>query len=432
MKEAYIAAVEIGSSKITGAVGLSLPDGTLQVVAVEQESSRDYVRYGIIHNPEEVGSRVMRIVERLNNNPAVAPRVITGVYVGLSGRSMRSIPSEVKLHFSEETEITGDILERLRTDASAILLDKNYDILSIVPRQYQIDGLETTSPRGAMGKSIAATFDIIVGRNELKRNIERALATDRTGLQLRGLVVTQLAAADIVLTNEEKRLGAMLVDFGAETTSVSIYRKGELCYYATLPLGGRNITRDLTTLSILEEKAEEIKKESGRAVAPENPSTLNIYGIKLSDVSNHVVARAEEIVANVIQQIAYAGLKEKDLPGGIVCIGAGARLNGLLELLETQSSLNARMGKPLDFIHPLDQKSKRHDTIQTTAILYGGARMDAGECLEMPAPDENYEIDDDNDDDKSAEIEEKPSKMGRFFGRFAKIFAPSDEDSELE
>lgn len=438
MKESYIAALEIGSSKITGAVGVYTDDRTLKVIAVKQEESRDSVRYGIIQNPEEVANRVNRIIDQLNASTGVSPRKIKGVFVGLSGRSMRSVASDVKLTFPEETEFTGEMLRRLRDDATSISIGTNQEILATVPRTYQIDGMETTSPKGAMGKSISAVYDVIIGRTELKRNIQRALS-ERTGLAIRGMIVTPLATADIVLTDEEKRLGCMLVDFGAETTTVSIYRKGALCYFATLPLGGRNITRDLTTLSILEERAEEIKCESGRAIARETPSKLNLSGIKLSDVSNLVVARAEEIVANVIQQITYAGLKEKELPGGIVCIGAGAHLNGLLELLETQSGLNARMGHLPAFIQPMEPSAKRHDAIQTAAILYAGALQGKDDCLELPANDVAT-ADPDEEEEPAYTPESENQNKGKVRGflknfstKLSNMFAnPSDDESELD
>lgn len=435
MKESYIAAIEIGSSKITGAVGVYDENGTLKVLAVDQEESKDSVRYGIINNPEEVSSRVMRIIERLEANPAVAPRTVSKVFVGLSGRSMRSIPSDVHLIFPEETEITNEILQNLRTDATSVALDSNQEILAVVPRYYQVDGLDTSSPKGAMGKSVAAMFDLIVGRSELKRNIQRAFSF-RTGLEIKGMIITPLAAADIVLSDEEKRLGCMLVDFGAETTSVSIFRKGSLCYFATLPLGGRNITRDLTTLNILEERAEEIKCESGRAIARETPSTLNLNGIKLSDVSNLVVARAEEIVANVVAQVDYAGLKEKDLPAGIVCIGAGAHLNGMLELLENQSGLNARMGHLPANIQAVEPRSKRHDSLQAAAILYAGALTGADDCLRMPPEENPDETEETAPETPKTPEEPTEGKVGKFFrgisSKLTNMFGSNiDDDSEL-
>lgn len=438
-EERYIAAIEIGSFKITGSVGLFNPEtGTLKVMALEQTSSNDSVRYGIIQNPEEVALRVARIVEKLENNPAVAPNSIKGAFVGLSGRSMHSIPSKVEISFPEMEEITGEMLHNLKEDAKRFELPSGYEIFDTVPRSYQVDGLETMSPKGALGKSITASFDIIVGRSELKRNIMRSL-TERTNLDVKGLVVTPLAAASVVLSDEEKRLGCMLVDFGAETTSVSIFQKGSLCYFATIPLGGRHITRDLTTLNILEEKAEEIKIESGRAVASETPSALNINGLKLTDVSNLVVARAEEIVANVIQQIFYAGLKEKDLPAGIVCIGGAANLNGIIDLISNQSSLNARRGNLLPSIVPAEQRMKRLDAIQSAAILYAGAMSGVDDCLEAPAPiNENYRIDDDTDDtptggDRKDNANERKSNLfSRIGSRISNLFNAPVDETELE
>ena len=435
MEEFYVAALEISSSKIIGAVGVMTPDGTLKVVAIEEEESKDSVRYGIIQNPEEVASRVGRIMERLNRHPAVAPRVIKGVFVGISGRSMRSIESKVRITFPEETDITEEMLRRLKEDATAIAVDSNVEIVDTIPRSYQVDGLDTSSPKGAVGKNISAIYDIIVGRTELRRNIMRALP-ERTGIHINKFVIVPLAAADIVLSDEEKRLGCMLVDFGAETTTVCIYRKGSLCYYATLPLGGRNITRDITTLSILEEKAEEIKCESGKAILRDTPSSLTLYGIKLSDVSNLVVARAEEIVANVIQQIFYAGLKEKDLPAGIICIGAGSHLNGILELLSNQSGLNARLGHLPPYIQPVEGRAKRHDAIQISALLYAGSQVKNAECLELPEQKVEEIIDEIPEPTTTEPTNQNGKKWGGFLkgmrSKITNMFAPTEDESELD
>ena len=226
------------------------------------------------------------------------------------------------------------------------------------------------------------------------------------------------------------------MDFGAETTTVSIYRKGSLCYLATLPLGGRNITRDITTLSVLEERAEEIKRSSGRAIH-EGTSSLTVGGIKLADVNNLVVARAEEIVTNVIHQIFYAGLKEKDLPGGIICIGAASNLGGLIELIESQSSLSARMGHLPDSVVCVASKAKRIEAIQIVSILAAGAAIGTRECLDLPEIDP-YGGDDDfpEENDTGYEIPEHPKRgsglISSLRNKFSKIFAPPEDEQELD
>lgn len=96
-KDRYIAALEISSSKVIGAVGISGRSGQLEIIAVEQEKSTDTVRYGQIQNTEETSTMTNYVLERLERRPGIAPREITGVYVGLSGRSLRSIPTDVSL-----------------------------------------------------------------------------------------------------------------------------------------------------------------------------------------------------------------------------------------------------------------------------------------------------------------------------------------------
>ena len=297
--ERYIAAIEISSSKIIGTVGRLLPDKSLEVIAVEQEKMTDCVRYGIIQNLEETYMRIARVIRNLEMRPVVAPRKIAGVYIGISGRSMRSIVSEVNMTLSDDTEITKEIVERLRQQALRSAIDSTLEVVDAVPRSFIVGNSTTLSPVGRIGNSISATFDLVVCRPELKRNIERTVV-EKLNLPVLGYVVTPMATGYVILSTDEKRLGCMLVDMGAETTAVSLYRQGHLCYYATLPMGSRNITRDLTSLNILDEKAEEIKINSGNAMPSASGSSYNIDGVKISDVNSVIAARSEEIVENFV------------------------------------------------------------------------------------------------------------------------------------
>ena len=382
-EERYIAALEISSSKVIGVVGRILSSGELDIIAVEQEKHVEVVRYGMIQNLEETSLRIARIIDKLERKPAVAPRRIQSVFIGLSGRSVRSIQTKVRVSLPDETEITDEILRRLDQEALHTAIDNSLEVIDAVARKYRVGNLETKSPKGAIGNEIEAVYDIIVARPELKRNIMRVVH-DKLHIGIEGFVVTALAAAHLVIPAEEKRLGCMLVDLGAETTSVTIYRDGSLNYFATLPLGGRNITRDLTSLGILEERAEEIKQTSGNALPPDVPSTLNLNGVKLSEVSNLIVARAEEISANIVEQIRYAGLKEKELPGGIICIGGGAKLNGATELLTRLTGLQTRIGRLPSYVHLEDAKAPSSDIVEVASVLYEGATLTDAVCLEVP------------------------------------------------
>lgn len=438
MSERYIAAVEISSSKIIAAVGKTSGAGQLDVIAVEQENCVDGVRYGIIQNLEETALMTARIINRLEQRPGVAPRKIKSVFVGRSGRSLRNIPTEVSINLPDDTEITDDIINRLRSDALRTAIDNSLEVVDAVPRIYKIGKSETHSPKGAVGNCIHVTYDLVVCRPELKRNIKRTL-TDKLHIETEAFVVTALATGHLILTPDEKRLGCMLVDMGAETTTVTIYRKGSLCYFATIPLGGRNITRDITSLNVLEVKAEEMKLTSGNAIARESTSSLNINGVKLSDISNLVVARAEEIVANVVEQMEYAGLKESDLPGGIICIGGGSRLQGITDLLSQQADLPVRRGQLPAYVRIDDINAVNSEISQVVSVLYAGATLSNRECLEIPARQEIPEIGTKPAPEVAVEdvepAEKKPGRTGRLFNsiteRITRLFGNPDDNSEL-
>lgn len=443
-EERYIAAIEISSSKIIGAVGRTGGNGGLEVIDVEFERGVDAVRYGIIQNLEETSLRIGRIIEKLERKPSVAPRKISGVFVGLSGRSLRSIEVEASMTLPHYTEITDEMLRSLKTDAERTKVDSSLKVIDAIPRTYFVDKRETPNPKGTLGSSLKGVFDLIVCRPELEKNVIRTLC-DKLDIKIQGEVVTALACGHLILTPDEKRLGCMLVDMGAETTTVTIYTNAHLRYFVTIPLGGRNITRDLTSLSLLEERAEEMKKTSGNAIASENRQSLNIGGIRQSDVSNLVVARSEEIVANIIEQLNYAGVSEKELPGGIIVIGGGSRLNGIMELLEKKSGMSVRHGQLPQYVSLSDGKGAGREIAELVSILYAGATKSDAVCLELPpqrgempangvpnSPEEPRDIDRDNENDRRGDNPKGSGFWKKIGGKISTLFAPPDDSNDSE
>lgn len=434
-EERYVAAIEISSSKIVAVVGKIRPDGQLDIIASEQEKGVESVRYGIIRNLEETSMRISRILNKLERKPVVSPRHITGLFVGLSGQSLRSIPTQVSINLPNDTEITDEILIRLRQQARSSAIDSSLEVVDAVPRSYTVGRIETTSPKGAVGNSISADYDLIVCRPEIKSNLIRTIQ-DKLGTSIKGIVVTALSTGHLILSAEEKRLGCMLVDMGGETTTVTIYKNGHLVYFATLPLGGRNITRDLTSLNLLEERAEEIKLTSGNAIPRESVSTINYNGVRDADVSNIIVARAEEIVINIVKQIKYAELKDSDLPGGIVVIGGASKLNGIIDLLVNKSGLNVRRGTLPQYVHLEDTKTSSNEIIEVASVLYAGATANETECLELPDRESVPVTGVPNGNDEpepETKPEPRPHRNGiwsRFVDRVSGVFGGTEDDSD--
>ncbi len=440
----YVAAVEIGSSKIIAAVGIADEKGRLTILAVEQMKGLESVRHGIIQNAEDVASRLNAIIERLERRADIAPRQIEAIFVGLAGRSMKCVRVDSSLRLPEETEITAAHLDDLRNLALESAIDTSLEIIDAIPCSYDVARTETQNPVGIIGDSISATFDLIVCRPNLKKNLLRAIK-DKTGIEVANFVVTPVAVSHLILRPEEKRLGCMLVDMGAETTTVLIFKNNNIQYFATLPMGSRNITRDIISLNFLEERAEEIKKAQGCAVLPEVPSMIDIDDVPLRDIIDRIVARSEEIVANVIEQINYAGMTPNDLPGGIIAIGGGFKLSGMVDLISVKSGMSVRRGALPPFVEIDDTKAPASEIIQVGSILYAGATMSDKECLSAPVKEDLPHGDDPEDLPETPEETVsgkrgkkteggKPSGFGKFFGslkgRMSSFFTGESDDDE--
>ncbi len=431
----YIAALEISSSKVIGAVGAAGKSGQLEILAIEQEKSVDSVRYGQIQNVEVTSNLISYVLDRLERRQNITPREITGVYVGISGRSLRTISNEVSLALPDDTEVTDAILERLKNQALTAAIDNSLEIVDAIPRVFIIGKEETHRPKGRLCNHITAIYDLIVARPIIQNYLKKVIK-DRLDLDLKGVVITALAVGDIVLNEHEKEVGCMLVDLGAETTTVTIYKRGNLVYYATLPFGGRNITLDLMDLNELEEKAEEYKINFGNAIAPTVPSQVKVGIHKQADISNYVVARSEEIVANIVEQIKYANLTETDIPEGVVLCGGGARLNGMMELIGKFTGLKVRMATLPHYIRMADVNGQGMESLQVAAIMYEASKKSEDDCLQIPPTPEPEPEPEPTPGNPGGNIPpEKPKKRGPgFFGKLSntlgRIFTPIGEDDE--
>lgn len=440
--ERYVAAIEIGSSKIIAAIGRT--DGTqLDIIAAEQAVGSETVRFGIIQNAEEAATRIQAILDRLENRAEVSPRKIKRLYVGIAGRSMRSLCRETNLSLPDEaSEVTSEDLQALDRQARESAVDASLRVIDVRPRAWRVGNVTTQHPKGMIGSSVGATFDLIVCRSVLEQNLMRTIS-GKLGMEVADMVVAPIAAGHVLVSDQEKRLGCMLVDIGAETTTVVIYKNGHMSYFATLPLGGRNITLDLTSLKMLEERADEIKRVSGNAIAPDGKSSLTIDGVKMTDVNNIVSARAEEIAANICEQIHYSGLEPGDLPGGIIAIGGGFRLKGMPELVSRTCNLNIRSGRLPEAVNLGDARATEQDLLQVGAILYTVASRTDSDCLETPVTEDlpvigEANIEDDDDDwGPRQKPREKTTKTPSFLGKLLKrakeaiTYNEEDEDGEM-
>lgn len=350
MDARYTAVLEIGSSKVKGAVARTDTDGGATLVAMHEVKTVNCVRHGRVQNVQEVAARVDEVLRRLENDPAVAPRKIRRVRIALGGRSVISVHTSAEAKLPAEVEITAETIERLKRDAT-FGLPADKQVLAVLPRSYNVDGAEVGNPVGMFGRHIRSEMTVVLAAHDNHTNLERvrmAGSGDNAPAILRSYVPRQLALARMALTPSERQLGCVLVDMGSETTTISIHRGGVLHTLVTLPMGGRNITRDLAAgLSCTEEQAEYIKTAQAAAIPDADDASA-----EAKEINSYAQARAGEIIANILHRIELAGFKTSELPGGIVLTGGASRMRRMAELFETQTRMKVRLAPADNSVRP--------------------------------------------------------------------------------
>ncbi|MDE5828688.1 MAG: cell division protein FtsA, partial [Duncaniella sp.] len=378
MEEKLIVALEIGSSKIKGAIGEVEPTGALTVKAIEEEKLTDSVRYGLIRNVAEVAEAITTVIKRLEAREP--DRTITGVYLSVGGRSLASNVVEVDRRLPDEMEITAALIEDITREALQQPLEDR-KVVDVTPREFRVDNAPVSRPVGTYGHHIQAKLNVISLRNQIWRNLNHVVK-ERLGLRINDFFVRQIAEADLVLLTDEKRLGCALVDFGAETTTVSIYKHGVLQYLATIPMGSRNITRDITSLNHLEERAEELKIDGGNAQPLADNSGAGSASREYADINNYVSARAGEIIVNIVARIKAAGFSADLLPAGIVIVGRGARLTNFNQRLQAETGMKVRAGVPGAKVRINDSRITPSDAVDVISVL-AAASVAPEQCMPL-------------------------------------------------
>lgn len=326
----FVAAIELGSSKITGIAGRKNSDGSVYVLACVSEDSFSFVKKGTVYNLTKTAQCLTSIINKLEEK---LEATIAKVYVGIGGQSLHSIKNTVVRHFEEEIEVSDDLVDALKAENDSVPL-ADYEILDVVPQEYRVGSNFQVDPVGVLSNHIEGRFLNIVARTSLKKNLERCLSQAK--IDVAGFYITAEATADAVLADAEKRSGCALVDLGADTTTVAVYKNNILRHLVVLPLGGNSITHDICDLDVEESEAEQLKLKHGSAV---NEPGIEGEPPVMIDLSNHrtvpeqelndiIEARVEEIVANVWNQIQISGY-ENQLLAGIVLTGGGANLRNI-------------------------------------------------------------------------------------------------------
>jgi len=336
----FIVGIDLGTSKIVGVLGRKNEQGVISILASECIPSDSCVKYGMIYNIDDTGGKIKGLINLLENKTG---KKIGKAYVSVAGKSLRAIEHKETKLLDGVTPITFAVLDGMEQQAKLNKpeLFTNYSVLA---PEYYLDGQYEEDPIDKIASVIEGHYRLVIGRPNIKTNLIKS--TEKAQIDIAGFIVGPVAAGALVLEEQQRQDGCALVDFGAGTTTLSIYKGGLLRYMAVIPFGGRTITKDVQELGFVFDSAETYKVRYGKLGKEKaKPTSDTATDIDLRELNKVIQLRQDEIILNVINQIKESGFGDQ-LDAGIIIIGGASQMTGLEEYFAEKAQLPVKRATP--------------------------------------------------------------------------------------
>ena len=389
-KDKVVVGIDVGSSKVTTIITTVQAASSVNIIGVSSQPSRGLRKGQVVDIDEAVAS----ITASLEAAERMAGYSAGTAFVSVDGTHIESQNSKGVVAVSNpHGEISQDDVMRVIEAARAISLPSSREILHVIPRYFIVDSQSgIKDPVGMNGVRMEVETHIVTGATTALRNIAKCIST--IGIDVEGMVFSGLASSYSVLTDTERELGVILVDFGGGTTDICIFVEGAPAYCSVLPIGARNVTNDLAIgLRISLDSAEKIKlalsrppkiavevDEKGESVDKKESDVLDIASLSIDEdirnVSKKTLTdgimkpRVREILNMVkleIQKSNFAGLT----PSGVVLTGGGAETCGMVDLAKQELGMPVRIGLPSGATGLVDEVASPAYAASLGLVIYG-------------------------------------------------------------
>ena len=375
-KDKYLVGLDIGSTK-TCVLIAELADEQVKFLALGAAESKG-LRKGAIVNLDSTVSSIRRSVEEAEGVSGVP---VESALIGVAGSHVRGLNSRAGVTLGNRArDIEREDVRHAIDAARNINLPDDREVLHVLPHEFIVDAHDGIRDAiGMVGQRLEANVHVVTSSVITTQNL--VTAANRAGILISDTVLEPLACAESCLTQDERELGACLLDIGGGTTELIAYSGGLVRHTGAIPVGGDHFTNDLAVgLRTPIPEAERIKRHHGCATASlltedtaieiasvgDRPPRT-IFARSLTDI---IEPRAQEFIALIRDEARRAGL-DKQIPAGFVLAGGGARLNGLVEMMEEAFHVPVRIAEPRGLADVPEQVSQPEYATVIGLVLYG-------------------------------------------------------------
>ncbi|MBV7435177.1 cell division protein FtsA [Cardiobacteriaceae bacterium TAE3-ERU3] len=252
-----------------------------------------------------------------------------------------------------QRNVTEQDMALLRADAVRNASDSRYHLLHALRQHYMVDeheGIE--QPKGMIADRLGVRMHVIQAPITNVRNLERC--SEGAGIGTDGFMFSGLAAAESVVTEDERQLGCCVADIGAGTIDFVAWIQGQPVYSGSLPIGGEHASSDLAQLlKTPRAYAETLKCSKGSLDTADDQGEVSVSSTglqgqrqyKRKDVNEILRQRYSEMLSLLTKELHRGGCL-RHMHAGLILTGGAARMRGLAQFATEQSNLSVRVARP--------------------------------------------------------------------------------------
>jgi len=334
MKDHFITGIDIGTYHVKVAIA-RLPKGARdraipEIIGTGYAESRG-LKNGYILQTADVARSIKSALSQAEKAAGVTVKR-AHVAIGSIGLEELYARGEV-IPARADSEITDADVDKVGTDSEERIADRipNRTVLHSIPLRYTVDGHEVLGrPQGMRGTKLEVDTLFITTFEQHVADL--IAAVEAVGIFVEDVIASPLAASFVMLSKSQKRAGCVLVNCGAETTSIVVFEDSTPISLKIFPMGSADLTNDIALgLKIPLEEAEKIKRGGMTAVT---------YSKKqLEEIIDNRLATTCALIDTHLKKIKRDGL----LPAGAIFTGGGSNLFRLTDVAKRVLSLPARI-----------------------------------------------------------------------------------------
>lgn len=346
-----LVAVDLGSHGVRAMAAEMTTGGLLRVLGVETSNKFECVERGIVTNTSDAGFMINEVLKKLSNRVRV--EALPSAFVCVGGRTMQVVAVHSTRDQVRRKEIAQPLLDAMEVECKQKIEARNPDVavLDLVPYFYKLDGIEqehqpTENQRAAL---VEAHFIAFVGKKELEQKIVDSF--NRSAKRLEHIYVRPDALMNAITTDEDMANGCAILDMGAQTTTLTVYKGNQYLYNKVVPLGGYDITRDIEQIGISLAYAEQLKCKYGYASAdmvstnhrfrlPAPTMPQGEVAVMATEIADIISARLEQMLTPLLDVLNAEASRFRVL----YVTGGAAMLQGLVEYIQAKTSIPVMYG----------------------------------------------------------------------------------------